>query len=176
MREPVQPRPRCGERIEGRVCTRSKEKPSAPTSPFRKGEGKHEVHEISVNWLREFVDLPKKPRKHRRLLHSGRDRNKTSETRGREHRQVIGFAKSPRPRVTRKLIGSVCEGTIGRRQKRQMFAERHMTKSRQKFSRVPGREMPKDGDSKEQNCAAGVESEGMLQPIESGSRRERRVC
>jgi phenylalanyl-tRNA synthetase beta chain len=124
---------------------------------------------FSVNWLREFVDLPKNPEEIAELLTRAGIETKNIETRGANIDQVIVSqitASSRHPSADRL---TVCEVDDGSGTKRQIVCGATNYKVRDKVPlALPGAKLP-NGTEIRKSKLRGVESEGMLcSPIELG--------
>ena len=124
---------------------------------------------FSVNWLREFVDLPKRPEEIADLLTRAGIETKNIEARGAEVDNVIVSqitASSRHPNADRL---SVCEVDDGSGTKRQIVCGATNYKAGDKVPlALPGAKLP-NGTEIRKSKLRGVESEGMLcSPIELG--------
>src|SRR5215467_3882936 len=124
---------------------------------------------FSVNWLREFVDLPKRPEKIAELLTRAGIEIKRIETRGVNVENVLVSqitASSRHPNADRL---SVCEVDDGSGTKRQIVCGATNYKVGDKvLLALPGAKLP-SGIEIRKSELRGVESEGMLcSPIELG--------
>jgi phenylalanyl-tRNA synthetase beta chain len=124
---------------------------------------------FSINWLREFVDLPKNPEEIAELLTRAGIETKNIETRGAEVEKVIVSqitAASRHPNADRL---TVCEVDDGSGTKRQIVCGATNYKVGDKVPlALPGAKLP-DGPEIRKSKLRGVESEGMLcSPIELG--------
>src|SRR5436309_695750 len=124
---------------------------------------------FSVNWLREFVDLPKNPEEIAELLTRAGIETKNIETRGAKIDKVIVSqitALSRHPNADRL---TVCEVGDGSGTKRQIVCGATNYKVGDKVPlALPGAKLP-NGTEIQKNQLRGVESEGMLcSPIEIG--------
>ena len=124
---------------------------------------------FSVNWLREFVDLPKNPEDVAELLTRAGIETKKIETRGANVGNVIVSqitASSRHPNADRL---SVCEVDDGSGAKRQVVCGATNYKAGDKVPlALPGAKLP-NGTEIRKSKLRGVESEGMLcSPIELG--------
>ena len=124
---------------------------------------------FSVNWLREFVDLPENPEGIADLLTRAGVETENIETRGGRIEQVIVsqiVASSPHPNADRL---SVCEVDDGSGTKKQIVCGATNYKVGDKVPlALPGAKLP-DGLEIRKSKLRGVESEGMLcSPIELG--------
>ena len=124
---------------------------------------------FSVNWLREFVDLPKNPEDIADLLTRAGIETKNIETRGANIDKVIVSqitASSRHPNADRL---TVCEVDDGSGAKRQIVCGATNYKVGDKVPlALPGAKLP-NGTEIRRSKLRGVESEGMLcSPIELG--------
>jgi phenylalanyl-tRNA synthetase beta chain len=124
---------------------------------------------FSLNWLREFVDLPKAPEDIAKLLTRAGIETKNIETRGANIDKVIVSqitASSRHPNADRL---SVCEVDDGSGTKRQIVCGATNYKAGDKVPlALPGTKLP-NGTEILKSKLRGVESEGMLcSPIELG--------
>src|SRR5947199_1590379 len=124
---------------------------------------------FSVNWLREFVDLPKNPEDIAELLARAGIETKNIETRGANIDNVIVSqitASSRHPNADRL---TVCEVHDGSGTKRQIVCGATNYKVGDKVPlALPGTKLP-NGTEIRKSKLIGVESEGMLcSPIELG--------
>src|SRR6266481_2435736 len=124
---------------------------------------------FSVNWLREFVDLPKSPEEIAELLTRAGIETKNIETRGANIDKVIVsqiIASSRHPNADRL---TVCEVDDGSGTKRQIVCGAKNYKVGDKVAlALPGAKLP-NGLEIRKSKLRGVESEGMLcSPIELG--------
>ena len=124
---------------------------------------------FSVNWLREFVDLPKSPEEIAELLTRAGIETKSIETRGANIDKVIVSqitASSRHPNADRL---TVCEVDDGSGTKRQIVCGATNYKVGDKVPlALPGAKLP-NGTEIRKSKLRGVESEGMLcSPIELG--------
>jgi phenylalanyl-tRNA synthetase beta chain len=124
---------------------------------------------FSVNWLREFVDLPEKPDEIADLLTRAGIETKNIETRGANIDNVIVSqitASSRHPNADRL---TVCEVDDGSSTKRQIVCGATNYKVGDKVPlALPGAKLP-NGTEIRKSKLRGVESEGMLcSPIELG--------
>src|ERR1043166_4984822 len=124
---------------------------------------------FSVNWLREFVDLPKNPEEVAALLTRAGIETKSIETRGANVDKVIVSqitASSRHPNADRL---TVCEVDDGSGAKRTIVCGATNYKVSDKVPlALPGAKLP-NGTEIRKSKLRGVESEGMLcSPIELG--------
>jgi len=124
---------------------------------------------FSINWLREFVDLPKNPEDIAELLTRSGIETKNIETRGANIDNVIVSqitASSRHPNADRL---TVCEVDDGSGTKRQIVCGATNYKVGDKVPlALPGAKLPNGTDIRKSKLR-GVESEGMLcSPIELG--------
>jgi phenylalanyl-tRNA synthetase beta chain len=124
---------------------------------------------FSVNWLREFVDLPENPEEIAELLTRAGIETKKIETRGANIENVIVSqitASSRHPNADRL---TVCEVDDGSGTKRQIVCGATNYKITDKvLLALPGAKLP-NGTEIRKSKLRGVESEGMLcSPIELG--------
>jgi phenylalanyl-tRNA synthetase beta chain len=124
---------------------------------------------FSVNWLREFVDLPKNPEEIAELLTRAGIETEKIETRGAKIDNVIVSqitASSRHPNADRL---TVCEVDDGSGMKRQIVCGATNYKVGDKVPlALPGAKLP-NGTEIRKSKLRGVESEGMLcSPIEIG--------
>ena len=124
---------------------------------------------FSVNWLREFVDLPKNPEEIAELLTRAGIETKNIETRVANVDKVIVsqiIASSRHPNADRL---TVCEVDDGSGSKRQIVCGATNYKAGDKVPvALPGAKLP-NGTEIRKSKLRGVESEGMLcSPIELG--------
>src|SRR5580765_5200237 len=124
---------------------------------------------FSVNWLREFVDLPKNPEDIAELLTRAGIETKNIEVRGARIDKVIVSqitASSRHPNADRL---TVCEVDDGSGTKRQIVCGATNYKVGDKVPlALPGAKLP-NGTEIRKSKLRGVESEGMLcSPIELG--------
>jgi len=124
---------------------------------------------FSVNWLREFVDLPKNPEEVAELLTRAGIETKNIEMRGANIEQVIVsqiIASSRHPNADRL---TVCEVDDGTGTKRQIVCGATNYKVGDKVPlALPGTKLPNGAEIRKSKLR-GVESEGMLcSPIEIG--------
>src|SRR5215472_7773354 len=122
---------------------------------------------FSVNWLREFVDLPKDPEEIAELLTRAGIETKNIERRGAKIDKVIVsqiIASSRHPNADRL---SVCEVDDGSGTKRQIVCGATNYKVGDKIPlALPGAKLPNGAEIRKSKLR-GVESEGMLcSPIE----------
>src|SRR6476469_3527132 len=117
---------------------------------------------FSVNWLREFVDLPKNPEDIAELLTRAGIETKNIETRGANVDEVIVSqitASSRHPNADRL---TVCEVDDGSGTKRQVVCGATNYKVGDKVPlALPGAKLP-NGSEIRKSKLRGVESEGML--------------
>src|SRR5256884_4224008 len=117
---------------------------------------------FSVNWLREFVDLPKNPEEIAELLTRAGIETKNIETRGANIDNVIVSqitASSRHPNADRL---TVCEVEDGTGTKRQIVCGATNYKVGDKVPlAMPGAKLP-NGTEIRRSKLRGVESEGML--------------
>jgi phenylalanyl-tRNA synthetase beta chain len=117
---------------------------------------------FSVNWLREFVHLPKNPEEIAELLTRAGIETKNIETRGAKIDKVIISqitASSRHPNADRL---TVCEVDDGSDTKRQVVCGATNYKVGEKVPlALPGAKLP-NGTEIRKNKLRGVESEGML--------------
>src|SRR5213596_1488965 len=124
---------------------------------------------FSVNWLREFVDLPENPEEIADLLTRAGVETEKIETRGAKIEQVIVSqitASSRHPNADRL---TVCEVDDGSATKRQIVCGATNYKVGDKIPlALPGAKLP-NGTEIRKSKLRGVDSEGMLcSPIELG--------
>src|SRR6478752_5313839 len=124
---------------------------------------------FSLNWLREFVDLPKNPEEIAELLTRAGIETKNIETRGARIDNVVVSqitASSRHPNADRL---TVCEVDDGSGSKRQIVCGATNFKAGDKVPlALPGAKLP-NGTEIGKSKLRGVESEGMLcSPIELG--------
>ena len=124
---------------------------------------------FSVNWLREFVDLPENPEEIAELLTRAGVETENIETRGAKIDKVIVSqitASSRHPNADRL---TVCEVHYGSGTKRQIVCGATNYKVGDKVPlALPGTKLP-NGTEIRKSKLRGVESEGMLcSPIELG--------
>lgn len=124
---------------------------------------------FSVNWLREFVDLPKNPQEIAELLTRAGIETKKIETRGANIEKVVVSritASSRHPNADRL---TVCEVDDGSGTKRQIVCGATNYRVGDKVPlALPGAKLP-NGTEIRKSKLRGVESEGMLcSPIELG--------
>src|SRR6266403_2126437 len=117
---------------------------------------------FSVNWLREFVDLPKNPEEVAELLTRAGIETKNIEMRGANIEQVIVsqiIASSRHPNADRL---TVCEVDDGTDTKRQIVCGATNYKVGDKVPlALPGTKLPNGAEIRKSKLR-GVESEGML--------------
>jgi phenylalanyl-tRNA synthetase beta chain len=117
---------------------------------------------FSVNWLREFVDLPENPEEIADLLTRAGVETENIETRGAKTEQVIVskiVASSRHPNADRL---TVCEVDDGSGTKRQIVCGATNYKVGDKIPlALPGAKLP-NGTEIRKSKLRGVESEGML--------------
>src|SRR6266699_2103398 len=117
---------------------------------------------FSVNWLREFVDLPEKPEEIADLLTRAGVETEKIETRGAKIEQVIVsqiVASSRHPNADRL---TVCEADDGSGTKRQIVCGATNYKVGDKVPLAfPGAKLP-NGTEIRKSKLRGIESEGML--------------
>src|SRR2546422_11558849 len=124
---------------------------------------------FSINWLREFIDLPKDPEEIAELLTRAGIETKRIETRGANIEKVFVSqitASSRHPNADRL---TVCEVDDGSGTKRQIVCGATNYKVGDKVPlALPGAKLP-NGTEIRKSKLRGVESEGMLcSPIELG--------
>ncbi len=124
---------------------------------------------FSVNWLREFIDLPKTPEEIADLLTRAGVETKNIETRGAKIEKVLVSqitASSRHPNADRL---TVCEVDDGSATKRQIVCGATNYKVGDKIPlALPGAKLP-NGTEIRKSKLRGVDSEGMLcSPIELG--------
>jgi len=124
---------------------------------------------FSVNWLREFVDLPKNPEEIAELLTRAGIETKNIETRGANIENVVVSqitASSRHPNADRLTVCAVDDGSGA---KRQIVCGATNYKVGDKVPlALPGGKLP-NGTEIRKSKLRGVESEGMLcSPIELG--------
>src|SRR3954454_21341913 len=124
---------------------------------------------FSVNWLREFIDLPQNPEEISELLTRAGVETKKTERRGANIANVIVsqiIASARHPNADRL---SVCEVDDGTGTKRQIVCGATNYKVGDKVPlALPGAKLP-NGTEIRKSKLRGVESEGMLcSPIELG--------
>jgi phenylalanyl-tRNA synthetase beta chain len=124
---------------------------------------------FSVNWLREFVDLPKNPEEIADLLTRSGVETKNIETRGATIDNVIVSQISASSRHPNADRLTVCEVDDGSGTKRQIVCGATNYKIGDKVPlALPGTKLP-NGTEIRKSKLRGVESEGMLcSPIELG--------
>src|SRR5256885_10406712 len=124
---------------------------------------------FSVNWLREFVDLPKSPEEIADLLTRAGIETKNIETRGANIDKVIVSQITASARHTNADRLTVCEVDDGSGTKRQIVCGATNYKVGDKVPlALPGAKLPNGTEIRESKLR-GVESEGMLcSPIELG--------
>src|SRR5215472_5348473 len=149
---------------------------SAARRCFRRGRRKQHAGRVrspdmkfSLNWLREFVDLPKNQEEIAELLTRAGIETKNIETRGANIDKVLGSqitASSLHPNADRL---TVCEVDDGSDTKRQIVCGATNYKVGDKvLLALPGAKLP-NGTEIRKSKLRGVESEGMLcSPIELG--------
>src|SRR5215472_15629490 len=149
---------------------------SAARRCFRRGRRKQHAGRVrspdmkfSLNWLREFVDLPKNQEEIAELLTRAGIETKNIETRGANIDKVLGSqitASSRHPNADRL---TVCEVDDGSDTKRQIVCGATNYKVGDKvLLAIPGAKLP-NGTEIRKSKLRGVESEGMLcSPIELG--------
>jgi phenylalanyl-tRNA synthetase beta chain len=124
---------------------------------------------FSVNWLREFVDLPKNPEEIAELLTRAGIETKNIQTRGANIKDVVVSqitASSRHPNADRLTVCGVDDGSGT---KRQIVCGATNYKVGDKVPlALPGAKLP-NGTEIRKSKLRGVESEGMLcSPIELG--------
>src|SRR2546428_8681512 len=124
---------------------------------------------FSVNWLREFVDLPKNPEEIADLLTRARAEHENIQVRGAKiHKMIVSqiTASARHPNADRL---TVCEVDDGSGTKRQIVCGATNYKVGDKVPlALPGAKLP-NGSEIRKSKLRGVESEGMLcSPIELG--------
>src|SRR5215831_5166220 len=146
----------------------------SPQMAFRRGRRKQQARRVrspemkfSVNWLREFVDLPKRPEEIAELLIRAGIEIKKIETRGANVENVVVSqitASSRHPNADRL---SVCEVDDGSGTKRQIVCGATNYKAGDRVPlALPGAKLP-NGTEIRKSKLRGVDSEGMLcSPIE----------
>src|SRR6267142_3926606 len=124
---------------------------------------------FSVNWLREFVDLPEKPEEIADLLTRAGVETEDIETRGANVDRVIVAQISGSSRHPNADRLSVCEVDDGSGTKRQIVCGATNYKVGDKVPlALPGAKLP-NGLEIRKSKLRSVESEGMLcSPIELG--------
>src|SRR5436190_2553609 len=124
---------------------------------------------FSVNWLREFVDLPKNPEDIAELLTRAGIETKNIETRGANIDNVIVSQITVSSRHPNADRLTVCEVADGSGTNRQIVCGATNYKIGDKVPlALPGAKLPK-GTEIQKSKLRGVESEGMLcSPIELG--------
>src|SRR5439155_1058517 len=124
---------------------------------------------ISLNWLREFVDLPKNPEEIAELLTRAGIETKNIETRGANIDKVIVSQITASSRHSNADRLTVCEVDDGSGTKRQIVCGATNYKVGDKVPlALPGAKLP-NGSEIRKSKLRGVESEGMLcSPIELG--------
>src|SRR5438445_1506157 len=124
---------------------------------------------FSVNWLREFVDLPKEPEEIADLLTRAGVETKGIETRGAKIDQVFVSQITTSSRHPNADRLTVCEVDDGSGTKRQIVCGATNYKVGDKVPlALPGAKLP-NGTEIRKSKLRGVESEGMLcSPVELG--------
>src|SRR5207247_102865 len=124
---------------------------------------------FSVNWLREFVDLPKSAEEIAELLTRAGIETRNIETRGAKIDKVIVSQISASSRHPNADRLTVCEVDDGSGMKRQIVCGATNYKVSDKVPlALPGAKLP-NGTEIRKSKLRGVESEGMLcSPIELG--------
>src|SRR6188474_3769522 len=124
---------------------------------------------FSVNWLREFVDLPKSPEEIAELLTRAGVETENIETRGANVDRVIVAEITGSSRHPNADRLSVCEVDDGSGAKRQIVCGATNYKAGDKVPlTLPGAKLP-NGTEIRNSKLRGVDSEGMLcSPIELG--------
>src|SRR5436309_14718531 len=124
---------------------------------------------FSVNWLREFVDLPEKPEDIADLLTRAGIETKNIETRGTNIDKVIVSQITTYSRHPNADRLTVCEVDDGSGRKRQIVCGATNYKVGDKVPlALPSAKLP-NGTEIRKSKLRGVESEGMLcSPIELG--------
>src|SRR5436853_7762307 len=124
---------------------------------------------FSVNWLREFVDLPKEPEEIADLLTRAGGETKGSETRGAKMDQMFVSQITTASRHPNADRLTVCEVDDGSGTKRQIVCCATNYKVGDKVPlALPQAKLP-NGLEIRKSKLRGVESEGMLcSPIELG--------
>ena len=124
---------------------------------------------FSVNWLREFVDLPKNPEDIAELLTRAGIETKNIETRGANIDEVIVSqitASSRHPNADRLTVCKVDDGS-GTKHQIVCGATNYKVGDKVPLA-LPGAKLP-NGSEIRKSTLRGVESEGMLcSPIELG--------
>src|SRR5262249_3424961 len=124
---------------------------------------------FSVNWLREFVELPKNPEEIAELLNRSGIETKKIETRGANIENIVVSQITASARHPNADRLSVCEVDDGSGTKRQIVcgATNYQVGDKVLLA-LPGAELP-NGTEIRKSKLRGVESEGMLcSPIELG--------
>src|SRR5256714_4741441 len=117
---------------------------------------------FSVNWLREFVDLPKNPAEIAELLTRAGVETENIETRGAKIDKVIVSQVTSSARHPNADRLSVCEVDDGSGIKRQVVCGATNYKAGDKVPlALPGAKLP-NGTEIRKSKLRGVESEGML--------------
>ena len=137
--------------------------------PYFIRDDSEKLMKFSVNWLREFVDLPKNPEEIAELLTRAGVETENIETRGANVEKVIVSqitASSRHPNADRL---TVCEVDDGSGTKRQIVCGATNYKAGDKIPlALPGAKLANGIEIRKTNLR-GVESEGMLcSPIELG--------
>src|SRR5216110_1159776 len=124
---------------------------------------------FSVNWLREFVDLPQNPEEIADLLTRAGVETESIETRGASIEKVIVCQITTSSRHPNADRLTVCEVDDGSGTKRQIVCGATNYKVGDKVPlALPGAKLP-NGTEIRRSKLRGVESEGMLySPIELG--------
>src|SRR5216117_1587049 len=124
---------------------------------------------FSVNWLREFVDLPEDPEEIADLLTRAGVETKKIETRGAKIDKVIVSQITASSRHPNAYRLTVCEVDDGSGTKRQIVCGATNYKAGDKIPlALPGSKLANGIEIRKTNLR-GVESEGMLcSPIELG--------
>ena len=134
----------------------------APAARSTRGRVRSPNMKFSVNWLREFVDLPKDSEEIADLLTRAGVETENIETRGARIENVIVSqvtAASPHPNADRL---SVCEVDDGSGMKRKIVCGATNYKVGDKVPlALPGTKLP-NGTEIRKSKLRGVESEGML--------------